>query len=75
MKKEIKFEEALARLEEIVNRLEQGNTPLDEAIAIFEEGMQLARECARQLDAAEKKLKKLVKTAEGFQLELMDIDV
>ncbi len=74
MKNTIKFETALARLEEIVSQLEQGNTPLDEAIQIFEEGMKLARECARQLNAAEKKLQKLVKTDEGFQLELLDIE-
>ncbi len=74
MKNTIKFETALARLEEIVSQLEQGNTPLDEAIQIFEEGMKLARECARQLNVAEKKLQKLVKTDEGFQLELLDIE-
>ncbi len=72
MKKELKFEAALQRLEEIVSLLEQGNTPLEEAIKIFEEGMELAKLCSMQLNEAEKKLQKLVKSDSGFQLELLE---
>ena len=73
MSKKVPFEKALERLEEIVLLLEQGETPLEEAIEIFEEGMHLANQCARQLEDAERKLKKLVKTDGGFQLDLLDL--
>ena len=75
MTKKVKFEDALGRLEKIVEQLEQGDTPLDEAIKLFEEGMQLARQCSKQLDDAEKKLHALVKTESGFQLDLLEGDV
>ncbi len=42
---ELKFEEAMVRLEEIVRLLEQGEATLDEALALFEEGVKLARFC------------------------------
>ncbi|MDE3095755.1 MAG: exodeoxyribonuclease VII small subunit [Chloroflexota bacterium] len=48
-----------ARLEERVGRLEQGGLSLDEAIAVYEEGMALARRCQDQLDRAELKITKL----------------
>jgi exodeoxyribonuclease VII small subunit len=50
---QLSFEEALARLEEIVRKLEAGNLPLDESIALYDEGMRLARLCSEKLDAAE----------------------
>lgn len=66
------FESALARLEEIVTELEEGNASLEQAIEMFEEGMQLAGQCAKKLNDAERKLKKLVKTEKGFQLDLLE---
>lgn len=74
MAKKLVFEAALTRLEEIVLILEQGDTPLEEAIEVFDEGMQLANQCAKQLEDAERKLKKLVKSETGFQLELLGLD-
>lgn len=65
MAKEMKFEEALSRLEEIVELLEAGEKPLDESLKLFEEGVKLARLCAKRLDAAEKKIEKLIQTASG----------
>jgi len=53
------FETLYARLEERVGTLEQGGLSLDQAIAIYEEGMTLARRCQEQLDAAELKITKL----------------
>ncbi len=44
---DLKFEDCLARLEQIVGRLESGNLPLEESLKIFEEGVGLARSCAR----------------------------
>lgn len=54
------FEEALARLEEIVARLEAGDLPLEESMALFEEGVGLARLCQEILAAAEGRLEMLV---------------
>lgn len=53
------FEQLYARLEERVAKLEQGGLSLDEAIAVYEEGMTLARQCQEQLDTAELKITKL----------------
>lgn len=72
MAKKTSFEEAMQKLDVIVKQLEQGQIPLEEAIKIFEEGVKLYRSCASQLEEAEKKLQKLVKTEAGFQLELID---
>ena len=53
------FEQLYTRLDERVGKLEQGGLPLEDAIALYEEGMQLARECQERLDAAELKITKL----------------
>ena len=53
----ITFEEALKRLEEIVGLLNSGNAPLDDSLAMFEEGTALVRFCTSRLDAAEKQVK------------------
>jgi exodeoxyribonuclease VII small subunit len=53
---EAKFEEALAKLEEIVRKMEQGELTLDESLASFEEGIRLSRLCARKLDEAERRI-------------------
>jgi exodeoxyribonuclease VII small subunit len=53
------FEQLYGRLDERVNKLEQGGLSLEDAIALYEEGMQLARECQERLDAAELKITKL----------------
>ena len=54
------FEEALARLEVIVARLEQGEVPLEEALGLFEEGTALMKQCSTALDKAEQKVAKLL---------------
>lgn len=45
--KKLDFEQSMARLEEIVGLLERGDAPLDEAMALFEEGAKLMRECTK----------------------------
>ena len=65
------FEQAMQRLDEIVQQLEQEELSLDDSLKIFEEGMELSKFCYEKLNQAEQKLKKLVKNEEGFQLELM----
>jgi len=59
MAEELSFEQALDRLEIIVRTLEAGGLALEEAISLFEEGMQLARTCNQRLDAAELKITQL----------------
>ncbi len=58
--KDIAFEAALARLEEIVRALDGGAAPLDESLALFEEGVSLVKLCSAKLDSAEQKVKILV---------------
>ena len=48
--KKVTFEQAMARLEEIVKQLEQGDAPLEDALALFEEGTRLMKKCTTQLD-------------------------
>jgi exodeoxyribonuclease VII small subunit len=67
------FEAALKRLEEIVDALEEGETPLDKAMELYEEGLELSRFCGEKLKATELRLKKLSKTIDG-QFELTDLD-
>lgn len=63
--KEMKFEAALKRLEEIVGKLEDGDLELEKSIELFEEGVKMAKTCQRKLDEAEKKIEKLVKERGG----------
>jgi exodeoxyribonuclease VII small subunit len=65
MKKDRSFEEVLQELEEIVNRLEQGDLPLEESLQLFEQGVKLSRACHRKLDEAQKRLEILLKDEEG----------
>lgn len=53
------FEQAYAELEETVRKLEAGNLPLAEAIALYQRGMALARRCGQHLDEAELNIKLL----------------
>jgi len=59
------FEESLRRLEEIVNKLEQGEIPLEDSVRIYEEGLVLSKACIERLTQAELKLKKLSKDIDG----------
>lgn len=54
------FEEALKRLEEVVQKLEDGDVPLEEAIDLFQEGMALSKRCSQQLDKAEQRIEMLM---------------
>jgi exodeoxyribonuclease VII small subunit len=56
-----KFEECLDRLEKIVNALEKGELPLEKAVALFEEGVQLSDSCRKELETAEGKIEILMK--------------
>lgn len=64
-KKKPTFEEAMSRLEEIVDLLEKGDAPLEQAMALFEEGAAILRTCSAQLDEAEQKVKLLTAGPDG----------
>jgi len=55
------FEQALAELEGLVERLEHGDLPLDEALKAFERGVALTRQCQTSLQAAQQKVEILLK--------------
>jgi len=57
--KKLKFEDAMGRLQEIVRRLESGDAPLEEAMALFEEGAKLSALCYNTLDRAQLKVTEL----------------
>ncbi len=59
------FENAVARLEQIVRALESGNAPLDDSLALFEEGVRLVKLCTDKLDSAESKIRILTEGADG----------
>jgi exodeoxyribonuclease VII small subunit len=59
------FEKSLARLEEVVKRLESADLSLDEAMKFFEEGVKLSRECQKQLEEAEGRVEILLKKTDG----------
>lgn len=59
------FEQALERLEAIVDALEQGTVPLDKALQLYQEGATLSKECADRLKAAEQRIMKLSKNTDG----------
>ncbi len=62
---ELKFEQALKRLEDIVQELEQGELELDRSLEIFEEGVKLARLCTNKLDEANRRIEVLTADEEG----------
>jgi exodeoxyribonuclease VII small subunit len=68
-----KFEECLLRLEKIVEDLEKGDVPLEQALKLFEEGVQLSNACRKELEQAEGRIEILLKqdgklTPEPFEV-------
>ncbi|MEK3787884.1 MULTISPECIES: exodeoxyribonuclease VII small subunit [Paenibacillus] len=57
---ELKFEEAMAALEDIVGRLEHGDVPLEQAIELFQQGMKLSQVCSTKLEQVERKIEMIV---------------
>jgi exodeoxyribonuclease VII small subunit len=64
--RELPFERALDRLEEIAERLEGGDLELEAALSAFEEGVGLARRCAEQLREAERRIEVLTQEGDGW---------
>jgi exodeoxyribonuclease VII small subunit len=61
----LKFEDAMARLEEIVNGLEKGDLSLDKSLKMFEEGVRLSKGCLKMLNEAQQKVEILVRDKDG----------
>lgn len=60
MEENLSFEQAIKRLEQVVRELETGDLPLDQALALFQEGVMLTRHCGELLDTAEARIEKLL---------------
>jgi exodeoxyribonuclease VII small subunit len=70
---EIKFEDALKKLERIIEDLEKGDLTLDEALKKYQEGVELSRVCAQRLENAKKKIDLLTKNKKGeFDLKPLE---
>ena len=72
MAKKQTFEQAMSRLEEIVIALEKGDAPLEDSLALFQEGSKLIGTCSKALVQAQQQLKLLVQGEDGP--ELVDFD-
>ncbi|MDH5478359.1 MAG: exodeoxyribonuclease VII small subunit [Nitrospinota bacterium] len=72
VEKDIKFEDALKRLETIVSQLEDGDMDLEKSMKLFEEGVGTVKKLQKKLEEAEKKIEKLVKEGGAFKTEPMD---
>tara|TARA_R110002124_G_scaffold1249_1_gene6919 strand:+ start:76 stop:336 length:261 start_codon:yes stop_codon:yes gene_type:complete len=62
---ELNFEDALKRLEDIVRKLESGDVPLDQSIALYSEGEKLRGLCQKRLEAAQAKIEKITLDRDG----------
>ena len=65
----LNFEDSLKRLEEIAELLENENTPLEESISLFEEGITLKELCEEKLKNAKLKIEKIVKSKKSILIE------
>lgn len=72
MEQKLSFEQALQRLEHVVRELESGDLKLDDALALFQEGVMLSRQCSGQLDQAEARIEKLLE--QNGQAVLVPLD-
>jgi exodeoxyribonuclease VII small subunit len=70
----LSFEDILARLQKVVEQLEQGELALGASVAIFEEGIRLSRLGLRRLDEAERRIEVLLSTEDGVQTRPLEED-
>lgn len=71
-KKKLDFETAVAELETLVDRLEQGDVSLEESLKLYEKGVLLSRDCQQQLTEAEQKVQMLLEQSD--QSTLVDFE-
>jgi exodeoxyribonuclease VII small subunit len=69
---EMKFEQAIEKLESVIADLESGGLGLDESLKRYEEGIKLANFCSQKLESAQKKVEVLLKKGDNFKLEAFD---
>ena len=69
-KQQLSFEQSMARLDEIVKHLEKGDLPLNDSLALYEEGTALVTACSKMLDEAEQKVVKLKKGPDRSPIEM-----
>jgi len=72
--KKLDFETGIKRLQEVVEKLERQDIPLEEAVNLFEEGMKLSRKCAKILEAAEERVKVLMRDQETGKVIKRDME-
>lgn len=68
-RKKMEFEDALKQLNENVRKLEEGSITLEKSLKLFEESIKLSKYCAKYLNDAELKIKKLVESEMGLKFE------
>ena len=68
------FEESIATLESLVKELENGGIELDKSIEIYEKAVVLRNHCRKILDDSERRIQKIMETADGIRKEDMDVD-
>ena len=66
---EVQFEQAFLQLEQVVQQLERGDLSLQQSLALFEQGMALAKLCERRLDEAEQVVSQLTKRGNGAPVQ------
>jgi exodeoxyribonuclease VII small subunit len=69
------FEDQLAELEKVVDRLERGDLTLDENVSLFERGVQLSNSCKAQLSNAESRIQVLLEPEEGESVRMEEFAV
>lgn len=71
---EMSFEESLAELESIVEKLEKGQLSLDESLVLFEKGIKLVRECNDKLKNARQKVEQLIEENNEMRTEKFEVE-
>ena len=71
MEQKLSYEQALARLEQIIRAMESDKIPLEESLCMYEEGVAIVRRLSAELDEAERKIKILQQNAQG---EIVAVD-
>lgn len=74
-KEELSFEELMIKLEDITNKLENEKLSLDDSVKLFEEGMEISKECNNKLEQAEKKITILINENNEIKEENFNTEV
>ena len=72
LREEAPFEDVMERLQAVVEQLEAGDLPLEESLAMFEEGVRLSRAGAKRLDEAERRVEELLAAGDELQTSPLD---